>query len=49
MLNKPPLEKKWYECPHCGKKLVIYNNVACCSGVFVYCKRCKRQIEIIIK
>lgn len=49
MLKKPPLERTWYKCPHCGKKLVIYDNTASCNGVFIYCKGCKGEIEINIK
>ena len=49
MIKMPPLKRTWYECPTCGKKLVIYDNTASCSGVFIYCKRCKREVEIEIK
>ena len=47
-IKKPPLERKWYTCPYCGKKLVIYDNTARSSGVFILCKNCKNEIEIRI-
>lgn len=47
-IKKPPLERKWYMCPFCGKKLVIYDNTAKCSGVFIMCKNCKKEVEIKI-
>jgi predicted RNA-binding Zn-ribbon protein involved in translation (DUF1610 family) len=46
---KPPLERKWYRCPECGKKLVIYDNTAACQGVFLKCRECDKEVEIRIK
>ena len=48
-IEQPPLIRRWYACPHCGKKLVIYDNTAACSGVFVKCKQCEREVEIQIR
>lgn len=48
MIKKPPLERKWFKCPHCGKRLVVYDNTAKSNGVFISCKKCKREIEIRI-
>ena len=47
VLNIAP-ERKWYHCPYCGKKIVIYHNGASCNGVYVRCKECRRIIEIKI-
>lgn len=48
-IKKPPLERKWYRCPYCGAKTVIYDNTANCSGVFVKCTRsCKKEFELKI-
>lgn len=47
-IKKPPLERKWYECPNCGKSLLIYDNTAVCSGVYMRCKKCGKEIEIKI-
>nr|DAZ69353.1 MAG TPA: Transcription initiation factor IIE, alpha FINGER, Transcription [Caudoviricetes sp.] len=47
-LKKPSLTRKWYECPVCQKKLLIYDNTAKSSGVFIKCKTCKNEIEIRI-
>lgn len=49
MRKIPLLKREWYKCPDCGKKLAIYDNTASCSGVFIQCKKCKKEIEIIIK
>ncbi|WHH60402.1 hypothetical protein [Petroclostridium sp. X23] len=35
--------KQWFYCPHDGTKLCQVTPEA--KGVFVYCKRCRRQIE----
>ncbi|CUN17318.1 Uncharacterised protein [Blautia hydrogenotrophica] len=43
-----PTEKKWYFCPDCGQKLLIYHNAATCSGVYVKCKKCGKTVEIRI-
>lgn len=44
-----PLRRDWYKCPYCGKNLIIYDNTARCSGVFVKCKGCRQEVEIVIK
>ncbi len=41
-------EKKWYTCPHCGKRLLVYQNGAFCQGIFIRCKGCKKTVEIKI-
>ena len=38
-----------YLCPDCGKRIATYSDDAESKGVFCYCKRCRREIEIIIK
>ena len=43
---KIAIEKKWFVCPDCGKKLVVYDDTAKCRGVYVYCKFCKKEVEI---
>lgn len=48
-IRKPPIERKWAVCPHCGAKLVIYDNTANCNGVFAKCTRgCKKEFELVI-
>lgn len=47
-LKKPPLSRKWYICSCCGKQLAVYDDTASCTGVFVYCKVCKKEVEITI-
>ena len=49
-IKKPPVEKKWYLCPYCGAKILLYDNTASCGGVFTTCSRgCRREVEIILK
>lgn len=49
-IRKPPLEKYWLRCPHCGAKTILYDNTACCAGVFVKCTRgCGLEFEVRIK
>ena len=43
-----PTERMWYRCPYCGKKLLIYDNAAKCSGIYIQCKKCKREVEVRI-
>lgn len=31
---KIPTERKWFRCPCCGKKLLIYDDTAKCDGVY---------------
>lgn len=41
-------ERKWYRCPKCGQKILIYDDTAECHGVYVRCKACGDEIEIKI-
>ncbi len=43
-----PIERKWYRCttPGCGQKLLIYDNTARSSGVYIRCKKCGREVEV---
>ena len=43
---KIPIEKKWFLCPYCEKKLVLYEDTAHCRGVYIFCKFCKQEVEI---
>lgn len=45
---KPPIMRKWYTCPHCGKNAVLYDNTAKCTGLYMKCKECKIEFEIKI-
>lgn len=40
--------EKWYVCPYCHKKLIRYGKGAKSEGVFLLCKKCKKEIEIKI-
>jgi len=48
VIRIPEYERKWFRCPHCGKKLLLYTNNSIVKGVYVYCKRCKKDIEVKI-
>lgn len=49
-LKEPPIYRKWAYCPHCGAKVIPYDNTANCSGVFCKCTRgCKAVFELKIK
>lgn len=39
----------WYCCPVCGQKLFKVGKNAQCSGIYLLCKKCKWNGEIIIK
>ena len=38
--------RKWIECPHCGKKLAMVEEHSKVEKVFIKCTRCKNEIEI---
>lgn len=41
--------RKWFICPYCGQKLLQYDSVKASSeGVFLKCKKCKKEVEIKI-
>ena len=40
--------REWYICPFCKKKIVRYEKDAISKGVFLLCKKCKKEIEIKI-
>lgn len=41
-------ERKWYYCPHCGQKLMIYDDTAKCHGLYMRCKACGKEVEVKI-
>lgn len=41
--------KKWYYCPSCGQKLLKYDKEAKSKKLYIKCKNCKKEIEIIIE
>lgn len=45
---KIPIEKKWFTCPNCEKKLALYDDTSECKGVYIYCKVCKKDVELKI-
>lgn len=46
-LKQTAVERKWYCCPICGSKLLIYDNTAKLNGgIFIKCRSCKNEIEI---
>lgn len=49
MIKIPPMRKDWFRCHRCNKKILLYDNKACCSGLFIKCKKCGYENEIKIK
>jgi transcription elongation factor Elf1 len=41
------IEKEWWPCPVCGKKCVMIDVTKNIQGVYIKCKLCKNEIEII--
>lgn len=39
--------KEWYYCT-CGKKLLKYNTNAMSKGIYIKCKKCDKEIEIVV-
>ncbi len=49
-MKKIPTERRWFVCPYCGAKIVIYDNTANSHGVFTVCHRgCRREVEITVE
>lgn len=46
--EKIPFVREWFICPHCHAHLMIYDNTAESSGVFLKCKKCGKEVEIKI-
>lgn len=47
-IARPPTERRWYRCPHCGQKILIYDDTTRCKGIYIPCKKCRREIEVKI-
>ena len=43
-----PTERKWFRCPYCGKKLLIYDDTAECNGVYLNCREFRKEVKIKI-
>lgn len=42
-------KRRWYLCPNCGKKILVYDiEKAKSEGLYIKCKQCKKEIEIVI-
>ena len=37
---------KWYTCPVCHTKLLKVADNFIAKGIYIKCKKCKRQIEV---
>ena len=49
--NNIPIENNynWCNCPQCGKKLLRINKKGAIRGVKVWCKVCKKEIDLNIE
>jgi hypothetical protein len=43
----PSVKREWVYCPYCNTKLCIADSDAICNGIYVKCRTCKREIEIV--
>lgn len=43
------VNRYWFRCPDCGQKLAQKEKGAVSSGVFIKCKKCRKEIEIKLK
>lgn len=42
-------ELKWFMCPNCGKRTLMYDKTKAKSNdLYIKCKQCKKEIEIKI-
>ena len=39
--------KQWYYCPVCGQKLLMVEPSKKFEGVYIKCKRCRQEVEIV--
>jgi len=44
----PPIKRIWAKCPHCERKAVLFHDRANCNGVFVKCKSCGQEFELVV-
>lgn len=40
------ISERAIRCPKCGKLLAKAENGATCTGVYVWCSRCKKNVEV---
>ena len=40
------MDKKYVVCPHCGKKLFRIEKDSCYNNIFVWCKTCRKEINV---
>lgn len=41
------IKNGWYLCPRCGRiKLARVTAKARCEGVLLWCKQCRREVEV---
>ena len=45
----PGTTRSWYECPYCGKNILIYDDRATARGIFIKCKSCGHEVEITLQ
>ncbi|NFA35161.1 hypothetical protein EXM81_09645 [Clostridium botulinum] len=39
--------KVWFKCPICGQKLLKVDTTKKIEGVYLMCKKCHQEIEIV--
>lgn len=48
-LQAPSYKRKWFTCPHCGRRLVQYEEDGKSEKIYLKCKSCKNEVEIKVK
>ena len=42
------MRKDWFTCKKCHKKLLLFNDIANSTGIFIKCKKCGYENEVLI-
>lgn len=45
----PPVRRFWAVCPRCRKNALLFDDRAECRGVYLKCKACGKEFELIVK
>lgn len=44
-----PTKRQWAVCPKCRQKSVIYDNRSTAFGIWIKCRKCGVEYELIIE
>ena len=43
IIKIPAMRKDWFTCKKCHKKLLLFNDIANSTGIFIKCKKCQKK------